>query len=89
MQTMPDVLNIANPALRTYAAYRLGNTHLAYDAASSVPHTAYLAAVGYAIEDGDREYLINAVSFIESHNGPRTVLEVWDVEADRFAYYDC
>ena len=126
MNTMPDELTITNPADRTYTVYRINNAKIAYDAALSVPHTAYLAAIGYAIEmlatdeddeieapwvyrdcamscgelcvnnfegypfeDDGVDYLINAVAFIDSYDGPRPVLEVWDEQNDMFAYYDC
>lgn len=125
---MPDSISIITPAGREIDLYRISGATAYYDSASSVSRTAYLAAIGYALEmlgtdddgelvDGERiyrecamcgtslylgdfeghqvldldtekTYCIRSVDFIRSCSGPRCVLQVWDEDADTYAYYD-
>lgn len=49
-KTMPDQLTITTPAGAELTVYRIRDTKPAYDAASSIPQTMALAAIGYALE---------------------------------------
>lgn len=48
--TMPDQLTFTTPAGAELTVFRIHDTKPAYDAASSIPQTMVLAAIGYALE---------------------------------------
>lgn len=68
---MPDQLTITTPAGAELTVFRINNTRPAYDAASSIPQTMVLAAIGYALEslgtDEDDELTEGALIYRECY----------------------